>query len=349
MHFLTRGNGIDLIDFMNKVFSTQSVDVTIIVVTFGRRMLLEKMLTSYFVAKAEAEKRSQLSFELRMMLNGNDPDSEKLLLGYGPFEKVDKPATPAAARNMLMKKINSPWVFFMDDDIYIEPEFFLKFKELSDEYPEIDVWGGPNTTPHKSSYQQLRNGWILSSWLITGPVAQRYALKGKSFSRGGQFNLTLCNLFIKNKTLNNAEFLPFLKTAEENELIYSLKEKGCQLAFSDDLSVAHERRGSARKFLKQIFYYGYGRGQLFFKVPILKQLIFVFIPIVAALGVVTAVYLPWLLVIWILSINLHYSIKFKKIDPLMFVLPILVWLFYLAGLTKGSVASFQRFKMEFAQ
>lgn len=334
---------------MNELFSAQTVDVTIIVVTYGRPLLLEKMLNSLFVAKAAAEKRAQLRFELRMLLNGNDSESEKQLSSRGPFEKADKAVTPAAARNMLMKKINSKWIFFMDDDICIEPEFFLKFKKLSDEHSEIDVWGGPNTTPVGSSYQQLRNGWMLSSWLITGPVAGRYVLKGESFSKGGQFNLTLCNLFIKNKTLNNAEFLPFLKTAEENELIYSLKEKGCKLAYSDDLSVAHERRDSALKFLKQIFYYGYGRGQLFFKVPISKQLVFIFIPIAAALGAVAAVYLPWLLVVWVLSINVHYFIKFKKIDPLMFVLPVFVWLFYLAGLIKGSLASFQRFKIEFAQ
>lgn len=349
MHFLTSGNGIDLIDFMNELFSAQPADVTIIVVTYGRPLLLEKMLSSFFVAKAVAEKQTKLNFELRMLLNGNDSESEKLLLSICHFEKIENAVTPAAARNMLIKKINSKWVFFMDDDICIESDFFLKFKKLSDEYPEIDVWGGPNTTPIGSSYQQLRNGWMLSSWLITGPVAGRYAPNGKSFSRGGQFNLTLCNLFIKNKTLNKTEFLPFLKTAEENELIYILKEKGCQLAASDNLSVAHERRGSAQRFLKQIFYYGYGRGQLFFNVPILKQLIFVFIPIAAALGVITLVYFPWLLMVWILSINLHYFIKFKKIDPLMFVLPMLVWLLYLAGLINGTIAGLQRFKMELAQ
>ena len=118
------------------------------------------------------------------------------------------------------------------------------------------------------------------------------------------------------------------------------------MAASPKLCVSHERRRDARKFLKQIFYYGYGRGQLFLNVPIAKQLIFVLAPIAAILFLIGAFYFPWLLLGWILIINLNYFFSTNKIDPIMILLPPLVWVFYIVGMMNGLSSGAQRLKID---
>lgn len=312
--------------------------ITIVVVTHARPVLLEKMLKSIRVATSEAEK-NQFSFETKILLNGKDPETEKIISDTEAYEKIEDPVSPAAARNLLLNKTNKEWLFFVDDDVEIPQSLFLDFKKLITDHPEIDIWGGPNITPNHSSYEQLRNGWMLSDKLITGPVARRYKRNGKEFTEGGQFNLMLCNLFVKRKILDERVFLPFLKTAEENELIYRLKAAGYKLAASDKLYVFHERRSDADRFLKQIFYYGYGRGQLLVNVSIAKQAVFVMLPLAWTLAMGIFVRYPALLLMWLAAIKLKFVIKFKKIDLAVLIMPVAMWFYYLAGMAKGVFVS----------
>lgn len=338
---MTRGNEIDLIALMKQQIMTSVMEVTAIVTTYGRPALLQRMLRSFESARSLVEKQYPVKLGLRIILNGDDAESEKILSEHLPFDKINNPITPAAARNLLLEKIEGDWVVFIDDDVQLPNDFFINFKKLTDDYPDVDVWGGPNTTPSHSNRQQARNGWMLSSYCITGPVANRYARTGNVLSVGNQFNLTLCNLFIKAKCLKSSVFLPFLKTAEENELIYLLKDNGCKLAASDLLYVSHERRSDTRRFLKQIFYYGYGRGQLFFNVAISKQLIFVIVPLAVGTALVGSFFSPWFFLSWISVVNLSYFLSFKKFDPAAIWLPPAIWVFYVMGLARGIFASVQ--------
>ena len=252
--------------------------ISVILVTHGRPNLLLRALASYEVARSSAEKSGPFDFDLRILVNGHDDKTVELLSGKHHFQQVDFPVTPAAARNFLLKDVHSPWVFFMDDDIELPKSFFKNFYQLAFDHPDVEIWGGPNMTPMLNNYLQLRNGWILACSLITGPVSSRYALSGRKTCDGNQFNLMLCNLFIKSYRLSDATFLPIFKTAEENELLYRLQEKKISACASDWLSVTHERRQNASSFLKQIFYYGFGRGQLFCTVSLAKQIHLLFFP-----------------------------------------------------------------------
>lgn len=308
-------------------------------VTHGRPTLLKKALLSLEIAKNKFEQAYPSKFDIRILINGEDSESTEALKGRYEFQKTSTSITPAAARNILLKNLESEWVFFMDDDIDLPEDIFKNFYNLINTEPEVEIWGGPNTTPASNEYLQKRNGWLLSCYLICGPVSNRYALRGPELRKGNQFNLMLCNLFIKSHCLVENNFLPLFKTAEENELIYRLQEKMSRARASDQLAVSHERRKDTTSFLRQIFFYGYGRGQLLCKTSILKQIPFALFPIFLLLAASISILFPWLIIFWLLLINFLYFIKFKKIDVAVVLLPPAIWIFYSMGIIKGAYST----------
>jgi succinoglycan biosynthesis protein ExoA len=319
--------------------------VSVVIVTYGRTALLEKAFNSLLSAAGETD----LKVDVHLLINGFDPESlawvQKRQEDLGRLQtKIKSFSTrmsPAAARNALLDGISSSWIFFMDDDVQLPSSFFNNFKRVSGQHPQINVWGGPNLTPKTLSHSDISfcAGWYIENPLITGPVSKRYRISSHKIVQGNQFNLMLCNLFVKAECLKSRGFLSLFRTAEENELFYYFSSCGWQMAASADLYVWHERRAEPKTFLKQIFYYGFGRGQVLAHAPVWRQIYFIlpllFIFCLGALVVLMPGAGMSLLILWLMLIKFQFLIHFKRRSILPLVLPPLIWLLYSAGILKG--------------
>jgi succinoglycan biosynthesis protein ExoA len=334
--------------------------ISVVIVTHDRKQLLESAIKSIFLSSH----KSIDMLEVFLLLNGEDYESEQLIKSFRNtfpglrmhFEKSAISMTPARARNQLLNKINSEWVFFMDDDVQIPEDFFLNFLKLAKINPNVNVWGGPNLVHPDSSKNEKRNSWFLESPFISGPMANRYKISKSSLSNGGQFNLMLCNLIIRKKCISDECFLPILKTAEENEIIYKLKNIGVHMASSNSLFVWHKRRSKKAEFIRQIFFYGFGRGQIIFLNPNMEQLLFIplflFSFFVIFLMFSFPVLTMTLISAWGALLTFMLRNKYKFFDQHVFWMPIAIYFSYSAGLNKGffiellrvSLSSARRFR-----
>jgi len=329
--------------------------ISVLIVTRNRTALLRKALTSLAAAWSEAKGQVGLTLDTHLLINGESQgenpgenvgrsrSDENVTEGLTGLQvqtvRISRPVSPAAGRNILLRKINSDWIFFLDDDVQLPIHFFLNLEKLLQTHPAIDVWGGPNLTPPASEAFQQGSGWMLTQPLVVGPISRRYKLGAGSFTSGtlfnSQFNLMLCNLLIRRSCLQDNGFQPFFKTAEENELIYRLQENGTRVAASDDLLVFHERRSDTLQFLRQIFFYGFGRGQLLRTSSVSKQIIFCLAPVLLIGGLVFTCYFPALFICWLVSLQILYVFQFGRFDWWTLPLPALIWIQYVLGLGFG--------------
>jgi len=324
----------------------QIQSLAIILISYQRPMLLKKALESLISAIDNARNvNQQFSFQVYLCINGSDDVSYQLSLELQTrsvmhIEHNAKPLTPAAARNQLLQSVKSDFVFFMDDDVILPNDIFIHFRHFQNLYPKVDLWGGPNLTPPESLSQQKDCGWLVSQPFIVGPIAQRYVLSHRDISTGEQFNLMLCNLFVRSTLLQNG-FEHFFKTAEENELIYRLQNKKCSMLSSPKLFVWHERRKTYTEFIKQIFYYGYGRGQLLNRVSLVKQKLFLLVPVLCICFLFLAFYFPQtifsVVLSWLAFVQLMYLIEYRELNAKILILPLLMYAAYVFGLARGFI------------
>ena len=165
---------------------------------------------------------------------------------------------PGAARNELIPRANGEILFFLDDDIIAPPRLLRRLVELMHGHPEVGVFGGPNVTPPGSSRFQVVQGAVLASAIGAGPVRRRYG--DHPLGQADERSFILCNLAVRREAM-----VPFdsdLVCAEENAVLLELKRRNLGMLYDPDLAVYHERRGSAGGFVRQMFKYGRGRGQV---------------------------------------------------------------------------------------
>jgi len=332
-----------------------NLSICALIATYGRVELLHKMLVSFSESLRflRSHKDFQnIQFSLKICVNGEDPDSLKYLQDFKKqagfpvsILPLERKLTPAEARNKLLLECKSDWIVFLDDDILLSTRFLQTLASLIGAHPLVDVWGGPNVTDPESQRFQLENGWLLSQALVTGPVSQRYKYSGPSLQPGRQYNLMLCNLAVRRSCLQGLLFKPVFKTAEENEILYRLKANGARMMASDLLFVYHERRMNHRHFLKQIFFYGYGRGQLFVEYSVWQQGLFFLFPILFAVACLYALVEPQVLLVYgVLAgsyLDLKYFIAFRRMSFLVFAAPLLVPTLYFAGIMSSLAKSTQ--------
>ena len=325
-------------------------DFTIVIVTHNRTELLNLLVNSLHLA---FQRSGNVNCDIVICVNGKDSKTDEYLKNLSqrlepiPAQIItlDRPVTPAAARNIATATVQSEWVMFLDDDVEIPPELFINFRKLVASDPQAALWGGPNLTPESSTFTQQKIGWLLQSYLVTGPISSRYKLnKIESIECKGN-HLSLCNIFIKTQLFRSILFNTNLKTAEENELFHKLTLNKSKMKTSDLLYVWHCRRASVPHFLGQIKNYGYGRGQLIYHGMISTPLK-IFILSGFGLFLVSAIKFPLLLatgaLLWLIMIfvSFAFDFKMKNNSPVDIVLPLRLWYNYLLGIIIGYKSSF---------
>jgi glycosyltransferase involved in cell wall biosynthesis len=242
--------------------------ISVVIATRNRPLLLEKGLRSLADAAFLAQ-TSGLSFEFVFIINGPDSESLKVIescLAGCNFKifQLQTARLPGAARNHALDSLSGDWIFFADDDIYVAHDFFLNFSDTVIQRSEFSVIGGPNLTPPDSSLFQHLSGLALASPFGSFSCSRRYDLR-KELRDVDDTGLTLCNLFIKKSALDDIRFSENLVCAEENAILTLLKNAGNRFLAVPELAVFHERRKTYAIFVRQIYKYGRGRGQLAFR------------------------------------------------------------------------------------
>ena len=147
--------------------------MALVIATRKRVGLLQRCLASVEIAARAVE--SEISFQVWVAINGFDGESATFLQSYPStsrlrfqIKELAEAISPAAARNRLIAQIMArnevrgeaaqtvDWLFFLDDDAFVDPGFFVEFLNSMRRLPKVDVLGGPNLTPAGSTSFQIR-------------------------------------------------------------------------------------------------------------------------------------------------------------------------------------------------
>ena len=330
-------------------------DLTIVIITHNRKEFLCLLIDSLAAAFT---KYSDLNCDIVFCVNGKDQLTDQYLKEvnnkldplHTQIITLDKPATPAEARNIAMIGVHSEWVMFLDDDVEIPPDLFNNFKKLVNSDPQACLWGGPNLTPDSSTVVQKKIGWLLQSYLVTGPLSCRYKLNNIEALECKGTYFSLCNMFVKTQDFKAILFNTTLKTAEENELIYRFAQNNKKMKTSDLLYVWHYRRSSIAHFLAQIKNYGFGRGQLIYNGMMSKSnqaLILILICMLLFFLIRFPVLSMTIGFFWVAAIfvNLAFDFRFKQNSVSDVLLPLRLWFNYFVGIIKGLSSSYRVSKL----
>lgn len=328
--------------------------ISVVVVTSNRLNLLVKCLASLSLAVKNSADIADFEF---ILVSNCSTDNcagviRENLIGHDHrLITLDTHQNPGMARNHALAAATGDWIFFADDDIYIEPDFFNIFCKIKDDRKDYSVFGGPNRTPPGSTDFQILSGYALESGFACFYCSSRYKLT-KELPDVDDTALTLCNLFIKKEVIQSRRFSTNLMCAEENHLLAQIAKSGHRFLAHPELKVYHERRPSFADFAKQLKKYGFGRGQLMLRgeaqwfhfIPLLSLLFLfaalVFQPATLMTLALLGAYLLGLSVS-LANISKEHNVPLKKI-PYMAWLIIAVHFYYAIGLGTGIVFELTR-------
>lgn len=300
-----------------------------------------------------AAKRGQVELSVIVGLNGGDLATSTVIEKFTPALRAKvtvmqlEPMLPAAARNRLLPYVTTDWVFFLDDDAYVDEHFLIEFDCLRKAHAEAVAIGGPNLTPPHSNALQRATGAALSSRFATYVSYARYRKSG-GIRLCGEEALILCNLFVRRDVLDENPFPEGFICNEENWLLQTLAINGNSLLYAPHLGLWHERRPTFRKLVHQIYRYGCGRGQNIRRRPTSTRFAHI-VPILCLLFAVLALLcasVQWLIVplslYFIMMLiaarrGVAHASEASTLIPLVCLVFPAVHVFYALGLLKGLV------------
>ncbi|MBC7429464.1 MAG: glycosyltransferase [Bacteriovorax sp.] len=245
---------------------------SIIIVTYNRKNELAACLASI------AAQKSSLPFEIVIIYNGETSYVEKMRNLYPSHVcHLIKTSTPAHARNVGIGNAKGEYLFFLDDDCYLPPDYFSFIDFTSD----WEVFGGPDRTPPVASTLQKLIGFAISSPFCMGPTFKRHSSFSKAVNQNsGESELILCNLWIKKNIFvrEGHTFEESLFRNEENYLLKELKIEHKKIYYNPKVFVYHSRKTTLEKLAYSIIKSGESRVQNYLKMPLRSELIY-FCPI----------------------------------------------------------------------
>ncbi len=167
---------------------------------------------------------------------------------------------PSAQRNMALTLAQGPHIGFLDDDCLVSPDWMLRALENL-KSTSASVVGGPNLTPHNSSFFSKCVGKVLASRWGTASMRARYSQVGNEIVVAGDEKTQLCNMVFDRKVFESFRFNEDMFPNEENELLSRIADEGHELLYDPKLTVTHPRKTDLTSFARQIFRYGRGRAR----------------------------------------------------------------------------------------
>lgn len=162
----------------------------------------------------------------------------------------------SAAKNLGIRNAAGSLLVFTDDDCIVEKDWLNKLLKAFDS-PEMGVVGGPDRIPLTSSFLAKCIDFSVTSFVGTGGVREGKTLRLATYYPRG------CNTAVRKSAIEAVRgFDEDLKTGEDIELIFRIKQAGYSIQYAADAFVWHKRRDSIRTFLRQIYSRGYWRMEL---------------------------------------------------------------------------------------
>lgn len=256
---------------------------------------------------------------------------------------------PGAARNEIVSRAAGDVLLFVDDDVILQPSMLRRLRDLADRLPAVEVFGGPNATPPGSPFFQVVQGAVLASLVGSGPVRRRYG-KHPPGPADERFFI-LCNLAVRRDAM--LSFPSDLICAEENAVLLAMRESGFAMHYDPELVVFHSRRPDLGSFARQMYKYGFGRGQLIGGQPrtarvafLLPVVLLVYLATLPAGMFVTSLWafpaVAYLAALSANAVKIAITMRRTRAWPLAMVLTASVHLFYGAGVIRGAVSPMGR-------
>lgn len=169
--------------------------------------------------------------------------------------------TPGKARNIAMESVQGEWIFFLDDDAFLLPNYWDVIGPLLQD-PKIEVVGGPDAPAGGMNALSLSLALTLSSPFCTGATFGRHKSFGTKLQYADEERLSSCNLWVRKSALEGIIFPEDYIRAEETVFLQKLSKSGKGMFYHPKLKVAHFRRSKLSKLFRPTFYAGYYRSKL---------------------------------------------------------------------------------------
>lgn len=186
-------------------------------------------------------------------------------------------STASVARNLGVEASRGELLYFIDDDVMVDPAATSEIVRCFAEHPEVGIVGGPNLTPPDDPPFAHLTGALLSTRWGTGATRSRYieSEEGAADER----HLILCNLAMRRAIFTERGLsFPTLFGGEENALMGQAASRGVRAWYSPRIFVHHRRRTTFAGYCEQIYRYGWGRANAMANAPGTARLIY-FVPV----------------------------------------------------------------------
>lgn len=234
------------------------VSFSVLIITHGREELLLKCLDSL--------RPPSRDWQLILVANGSPLSQEVENKARSLTESVEilnlaQKENPGRSRNLGVELVEHEWVFLIDDDAYLLPNYFETALPIL-EQGRIDVLGGPDTPAKGMNSFSVALAIALASPFCTGRTFGRHQSKGKKLIPATEESLTSCNLWIRTHLLKENKFPEDYLRTEETALLLDLEEQGAHMFYHPLLKVAHHRRKTLRSLIHPSFYAGFFRSKV---------------------------------------------------------------------------------------
>ncbi len=256
---------------------------------------------------------------------------------------VEHGKNPSENRDRGIKKAKYNNIVFLDDDAFIEKDFLTNIKNFFTKYPDFDIIGGIQLTPHDDTVFSKISGIALSSFFGAYKMKNRYS-GTKVNLNATEKDLTSAVCIIKKYVFDKiSDFNPKYFPGEDPDLFIRAKKNNFKLASDPDIKIYHKRRPTFSSFFKQIYFYGRVRPKIsknaLFSVFVLPSLFTIYLITLPLLFFINKIFFFPLLIYGISSITFatHDSIKNKHYKA-FFLLPFLYLTMHISyglGFIKG--------------
>jgi cellulose synthase/poly-beta-1,6-N-acetylglucosamine synthase-like glycosyltransferase len=215
--------------------------VSIVIPTKNSSRMIEKCLHSLL-------NQSYSNYELIIVDGHSVDDTIKIVSGFPVRIFFEEGGTRASACNVGILNSRGEIVAFTDDDCIVPEDWVEKIVKHFEDH-EVCVVGGPALIPNDSG-----------PWENTFGAIRTLVLK-VAHKLGPVEDIFGCNsAYRKSVVLEVGGFREDLLTTEETELHFRIMKSGGTLIYDPDMPVYHYPRVNLKKFLKQQYRYGLGKG-----------------------------------------------------------------------------------------
>ncbi|MFC2162078.1 glycosyltransferase [Candidatus Altiarchaeota archaeon] len=166
--------------------------------------------------------------------------------------------SPSAQRNQAVEAADGEIVFFLDDDVIVEPDLLDHVLPYYED-PDVAIVGGPMVTPDFDPLLARCFGYTMESFIGAGSMRYRFRPIGEA-READETQLVLCNLSARRDAyLKEGGLRADLFPNEENEFFNRMAGKGYKMIYEPKALVHHSRAKTIASIIKKNIAYGRGR------------------------------------------------------------------------------------------